>query len=343
MKDTAQGGGRGEGVAIGPGQSPGPGQRPAWRPGSSLPAAIMALMAPAAIMALMALAGCSGADFKRLGSDFADHVARKAGVEPAGTEEPGKRAARARDFARRTDRLEVTAARNGSGFEARPGRCARDRCDWPGVEGRVDGEATPATRSLADLFPADIAGVALEPGTRQMTGFEYRPAFGPHGRGSWGVWMQHSVFGIAEEPGWTRNGNTGAAPRYGFAGGDMTGSSPSYGTATWTGDMVGTVVEGPAAGTRLAGDASLAWSSRAPDRLEARITGIRDNANGRPWSVGDLRFEALAPAADGTFRSGDTGVSGDFMGGAFYGPDHDEAAGVFEKDGITGAFGAARR
>ena len=286
-----------------------------------------------AATALWALAGCSGADFERLGSDFADHVARNAGVDPAGAEKPGEREARARDFARRSDRLEVTAARDSAGM-TRPGECAGDRCLWQGI-------AADGTRSVADLFPADIAGVALEPGTRQMTGFEYRPTFGPNGRSSWGVWMQHGVFGIAEEPGWTRNVNTGVPPRYGFAGGDMTGSLPVPGTATWNGNMVGTVAEGPAAGTLLAGDASLAWNSTLPGRLDTRITRIRHDADGRPYGPRrELRFDDVASAEDGTFRSGDPGAS---IQGAFYGPDHEEAAGVFEKGGIIGAFGAARR
>ena len=45
-------------------------------------------------------------------------------------------------------------------------------------------------------------------------------------------------------------------------------------------------------------------------------------------------------ALDGTFK---TGQSGTRIQGGFYGPDHVEAAGIFEQSGILGALGATRQ
>ena len=42
---------------------------------------------------------------------------------------------------------------------------------------------------------------------------------------------------------------------------------------------------------------------------------------------------------DGGFE---TGAAGDSISGRFYGPDHEEVGGVFERNRIVGAFGAAR-
>ncbi len=53
-----------------------------------------------------------------------------------------------------------------------------------------------------------------------------------------------------------------------------------------------------------------------------------------------VRFENVAVGTNGTFARGQSG--GRIQGG-FYGPDHAEAAGVFEQSGIVGAFGAPRR
>ncbi len=142
--------------------------------------------------------------------------------------------------------------------------------------------------------------------------------------------MTHSVFGVAEEPGQPMT-------RFGFAGGDLTGARPPA-SATWTGRMVGTAVEEAAAGTRLAGDATLSWSAAAVT-IDVAIGNIRDNANGNAWPVDAVSFDDVPVGADGTFGSG---ASGDIIRGGFHGPNHAEAAGAFEKRGIVGGFGARR-
>ena len=55
-------------------------------------------------------------------------------------------------------------------------------------------------------------------------------------------------------------------------------------------------------------------------------------------AVGALALLSLA--ADGTYRAG---LTGNRIQGGFYGPNHAEAAGIVEQNGIVGAFGAKRR
>ncbi len=121
---------------------------------------------------LLTLGACSGSDFKKLGGDFGDHVAREVfGVDPSGPEGPEEQKARARDFARRADALVATGAHAGSSPVATP-TCARAGCLWTG-EG-----ASPA-RTISDLFPADISGVARGAARNGATDFQYRgPATG---------------------------------------------------------------------------------------------------------------------------------------------------------------------
>ncbi len=184
----------------------------------------------------------------------------------------------------------------------------------------------PPARTISDLFPADVSGVARGATRNGATDFEYRS----DGRRTYGYWMTHSVFGMAEELGTPMT-------RFGFAGGDLTGSRPPA-NATWTGRMVGTAVEGATVGTRLAGDATLSWSA-VDGTLDVAIGNIRDNANGNAWSVGSVRFDDVPVGADGTFGSG---ASGDNIRGGFHDSNLVEAAGTFEKRGIVGGFGARR-
>ena len=53
-----------------------------------------------------------------------------------------------------------------------------------------------------------------------------------------------------------------------------------------------------------------------------------------------VRFNNVPVAADGTYNAGGTG---NLIEGGFGGPNHEETAGVFEQQGIVGAFGAKRQ
>ena len=129
----------------------------------------------------------------------------------------------------------------------------------------------------------------------------------------------------------------------GIALGELTGAPPA-GSATWLGLMAGTPVAGDARGERLVGDAVLTYDFPAGDgtgpTLRAAFGGITNIDQGTAHTVEEVIFSNLAVGLDGTFARGQSGAR---VQGAFHGPNHAEAAGIFEQSGIVGAFGAARQ
>ena len=102
--------------------------------------------------------------------------------------------------------------------------------------------------------------------------------------------------------------------------------------------MIGTDVKpGATFGNRVAGEASLAIETVDNPTLDVAFTGIVDIETNA--SRADLHWNGLSVSEAGTFRSGS---GDDAIEGTFYGPGHAEVGGVFERDLISGAFGAAR-
>lgn len=190
---------------------------------------------------------------------------------------------------------------------------------------------------------------------------------------SWGGWMRHGGFGVLLE----REG-MGAELRefrYGLALGGLTEVAEGRDVGgTWRGRMVGVAEAGGFSDGRLQGVAVLTYRSTvalgddAEDgdvvgRIDAAFTEIVNVSRGS--SVPDVRFENVPvslldvtrtevevedpqppdaePEFDVTARMAfDTGVAGNRIRGGFFGPDRAEVAGVFERNGIVGAFGAER-
>ena len=162
---------------------------------------------------------------------------------------------------------------------------------------------------------------------------------------SLGAWLEHSSFAILSE---SQMGEEGTVEvLYGIALGELagTGLGPIPGTAAWAGIMVGTSVSGDARGERLVGDAVLtydfpSWVGAPGPSLDVAFGGIRNIDRGMAHEVETVLFENVSVGQDGTFA---TGQSGARIEGAFYGPGHAEAAGIFEQSDIVGAFGARRQ
>ena len=119
--------------------------------------------------------------------------------------------------------------------------------------------------------------------------------------------------------------------------GDLTGSPPA-GSATWRGFMVGTPVTGDYRGDRLQGGAALNYDLSA-NALDVAFSGIKNIDTGAAHTTETVMFQDVPTTPTGTFESG---LEGNRIQGGFYGPGHAEAAGVFEKTNIVGAFGARR-
>ena len=158
------------------------------------------------------------------------------------------------------------------------------------------------------------------------------------GAESYGAWMDHARFAVRS----ARDADQGTAftARWGTAAGDLTGVQPDM-TATWHGFMVGTPLDGALRENALHGDATLRYTLTGADNsLDAAFTDIRNLDSGAAHSTSAVRFDDVPVAADGTYQAG---LTGNRIQGGFYGPDHAEAAGIFEQGGIVGAFGAKRR
>lgn len=129
-------------------------------------------------------------------------------------------------------------------------------------------------------------------------------------------WLNYSVFLAGRgSPPWTY------PQAYSF--GDAAGSNPVSGSATWSGVMVGVDVSKTAYRNRIRGDADLTIADFSDPALDVAFTNIRDVDAGR--TLADMAWDNV-PMTNGGFR---TGSDGDSIQGKFYGPNHDEAGGIF--------------
>ncbi len=122
--------------------------------------------------------------------------------------------------------------------------------------------------------------------------------------------------------------------------GDATGTTPSSvtGSATWSGVMVGTDASATASRShRIRGDADITIADFTDPRIGVAFTNITDLDSG--GTRGDMAWSEI-PMVDGGFA---TGSDGNSIEGTFYGPNHEEVGGIFEREQIIGAFGAQRQ
>ena len=110
------------------------------------------------------------------------------------------------------------------------------------------------------------------------------------------------------------------------------GTDPVSGSATWLGAMVGNAYTGSALGRPVIGDTTLTANFQASS-VDVAITGIAERQTGRSYA--DMRWTGIRMSG-GAFRA--TGIDG-----RFYGPNHEEAGGVIDNNGIAGAFSAKRQ
>ena len=191
---------------------------------------------------------------------------------------------------------------------------------------------------------------------------ESQTALGTISSRALGGWMRYTVFRIdVAVESITFQGTSADHVRYElFSTGDATGTNPvapGAGAATWSGAMAGIVIP---AGTELdgafvSGDARITLhglDAGAPPTVDVAFSDIVNERTGA--SLRDMAWEGVA-VADGTFASprfvapiepSDVDVRDDALVagilGRFHGPGHEEAGGVFIRDGVSGAFAAGR-
>ncbi len=191
---------------------------------------------------------------------------------------------------------------------------------------------------------------------------------------AWGGWMRHGGFGVFLERAPVAEDLGGLSEfRYGLAVGGLSVVSEGQDVAAaWRGRMVGVTETGGFAEGRLQGVAVLTWRSTgalgddaedgdAVGSIDAAFTDIASVSTGAVFP--DVRFadvpvrlldvtktpveaadgENGEPEVDVTAKMAfDAGVSGNRIRGGFFGPGRAEVGGVFEQNGILGAFGASR-
>ena len=155
---------------------------------------------------------------------------------------------------------------------------------------------------------------------------------------SWGFWDNHGFAVLALGAGSLEATIEGTAYTgdlslaRAFVAGDATGTNPPTGTgsATWRG-----IAEASPTGSfeRLQGTATVTMADLSQPRVDVDIDLDEDGVN-RP-----LRWAGM-PLDDGRFAAGVAG--NDYLSGAFHGPAHQEAWGVFDTTDYIGAFGARR-
>ncbi len=147
----------------------------------------------------------------------------------------------------------------------------------------------------------------------------------------YGAWLDYNAFSTslatyyrgADEDGYY------AAFVYGYSFGDDSGSRPVGGSATWTGAMTGAGLEFQNA---VQGDAAVTVDF-ARNNAGVAFTNIKDL--GTRSGLPSMEWSGLAIGTDGRFGASDIKAT-------FYGPDHEEVGGIFERNNIVGAFGAKR-
>lgn len=153
----------------------------------------------------------------------------------------------------------------------------------------------------------------------------------------YGGWLDHSFFAV--EFNRIAGGILENTPfNYGYSIGDAPDTNPvaAGGSGTWSGVMVGVDVGATAArGNRIQGEATLTIADFAAPAVDVAFTGIH-NLDDRS-TVADMTWTGIAVTA-GAFADTTSGT----IEGRFYGPAHEEVGGVFERNEILGAFGAAR-
>lgn len=200
-------------------------------------------------------------------------------------------------------------------------RCAGDQCVVT-----ISGRSVQTSSSDLGILEADtvVTPVMSGPGVHvaRLQG-QTDDGIASHGYGAWMEWNAFETGFVATLQ--------GSAVTSGSAGWS-TRTNPVRGPASWLGTMVGTDYSGGAAHLKaVQGLAALVVDFEAVN-VDVVLSRITDLGTGTRHP--DMRWYDL-PMWRGTFLG--TGIQG-----RFYGRDHEQAGGVFDRNRINGAFGVRR-
>ena len=159
---------------------------------------------------------------------------------------------------------------------------------------------------------------------------------------AYGGWLEHSLFGtrltrFTQEAGPSRGASVGSSYSLGNSSGENPGAAE--GSARWQGLMLGRDMRASAGrGQIVRGDADVTVEFGASAiTADVAFTDIVNLETGNLEN--DMAWRGMAVEEGGFSRRN---APGDTVSGRFYGPGEEEVGGVFERDGITGAFGGRR-
>ena len=223
------------------------------------------------------------------------------------------------------------------------GTAVRSQTTCLNGECSLEFSGTTLTRSTTDVEFGDSAldyqavashrGVSLAEGRGETliagTSIDYN---------AYGGWLQHSFFVI--EAGKVAGGlHEDSLIIYSYSVGDAPNTNPETagGSGTWSGVMVGAdVSQTSTRGNLIQGNAEITIADLADPQADIAFTQIFDlnTENQRA----DMTWSGIE-VTDGGFASG---ADGNSIEGRFYGSNHEEVGGIFERDQVLGAFGGAR-
>lgn len=287
-----------------------------------------------ALLVISTLTACGGGGSGEFRSSPSD-IRALTGVS-APVETPEAQAARLPAIVQRTDSLILSTIYGDSDDPALPAEL-RIRAECTGTRCTLTEPTTGFTDTVSlsdfEVVEGETEAIGTRHGITVMSaagrymGLDYL---------DFGAWMHHGGF-IINTSDRMEIGGVAIETRYALAGGDLTGNAPA-GAATWLGIMVGTPATGSHRGDRLQGDAALSYDFDAGS-LDITFSDIKNVDRNTAHSAATVRFTDVPVDSQGAFQAGPTGNR---VQGGFYGPDHVEAAGVFEQSNIVGAFGASR-
>lgn len=149
----------------------------------------------------------------------------------------------------------------------------------------------------------------------------------------YGGWLEYNAFGFWDG---TRH-ELGRDLRrvYSYSHGLATNTNPTRG-GTWKGVMVGVDIASTQRAHTVEGDAEITMADFRDPQIDVSFRNIYD-ADGARYA--DMTWNDLPLVAGGFQR----GSNRDSIEGKYYGPNHEEIGGIFERNRILGAFGAERR
>ena len=159
----------------------------------------------------------------------------------------------------------------------------------------------------------------IEQGTTQYTGY--------------GGWQEYNTFGFWD--GARHELGREIKRVYSYYHGLATNTNPTRG-GTWEGVMVGVDIASTQRAHTVEGDAEVTMADFGDPQIDVSFRNIYD-ADGSQYA--DMAWDDLRLTAGGFRR----GSNMDSIEGKFYGPNHEEVGGIFERDRILGAFGAEQR